>query len=105
MTKNICGLDDHVPLSEVEDLPARRKTHIGDALEYACRFWARHLVEIPSNGDNMKQIHKAIDEFFTTRLLYWIEVLGLTGNLDVSVRAINDVHKWYTSVSHGSSIC
>ena len=101
LRKNICDLDDHVPLSNVNDLPARRKTHIGDDLEYACRFWTRHLLEIPSNSHNIEEVHKAIDEFFTTQLLYWIEVLTLIGNLNIGVYAINDVCKWYTSVSCG----
>ena len=101
LRKNICDLDDHVSLSDVTDLPARRKTHIGDPLEYASQFWSRHLLEIPSNSHNIEEVHKAIDEFFTTRLLYWIEVLGLVGNLNASVYAVNNVHKWYTSVSYG----
>ena len=103
LKKNICQLDDHVSLSDVSDLPARRKTHIGDTLEYACQFWTRHLLEIPSNSHNIEEVHKAIDKFFTTQLLYWIEVLSLMGNLNVGVYAINNVHKWYTSVSCGLS--
>jgi len=101
LRKNICNLDDHVSLSDVNDLPARRKTHIGDDLEYACRFWSKHLLEIPSNSHNIEEVHKAIDEFFTMQLLYWIEVLTLIGNPNVGVYAINDVRKWYTSVSCG----
>ena len=103
LRKNICNLDDHISLTNVNDLLARRKTHIGDALEYACRFWTRHLLEIPSNSPNVEEVHKAIDEFFTTKLLYWIEALSLMGNLNAGVYAINDVHKWYTSVSYGLS--
>ena len=98
LKRNICNLDDHAILSKVKDLPARRRAHIGDALEYACRFWTKHLVEIPSNHD-VDEVHKAINEFFTTQLLYWIEVLSLTGNLGASIYATNDVHKWYSLVS------
>jgi len=104
LRKNICDLDNHLSLNDVNDLPARRKTHIGDDLEYACRFWTRHLLEIPSNSHNIEEVHKAIDEFFTTRLLYWIEVLTIIGNLNVGVYAINDVCKWYTLVSCGLSV-
>jgi hypothetical protein len=100
LKRNICDLDDHVSLGDVNNLPARRKTHIGDALEYACQFWTRHLLEIPSNSHNIEEVYKAIDDFFETQLLYWIEVLSLMGNLNVGVYAINNVHKWYTSVSH-----
>jgi hypothetical protein len=103
LRRNICGLDDHDSHDKFKHLPALRRTHIGDALEYACKFWARHLMEIPSNNHNIKEVHEAIDKFFTTQLLYWIEVLGLMGKLDVGPYAINDVGKWYTSVSCGLS--
>ena len=102
LRRNICDLDDHVSLIGVEDLPARQKTHIGDSLEYACQFWTRHLLEIPSSSHNIEEVHKAIDDFFTTQFLYWIEVLGLMGKLSACVYAIDNVYKWYTLVSEGS---
>ena len=82
-----------------KDLPARRKTFIGDALEYACRFWTKHLARIPGNGPHVKQVQEEIDEFFTKRLLFWIEVLSLTRNLNVGVYALDDIDQWYLSVS------
>ena len=99
LKRNICGLDGMVPLDKVRDLPAYRKTYIGDALGYACRFWTRHLVEISSSSHNVKEVHEAINRFFTMQLLYWIEALSLMGNLDIGVYAINNVHRWYTLVS------
>jgi WD40 repeat protein len=101
LKENICGLDDYASLEKVKDLPTRRKTRIGDALEYACRFWTRHLVKTPGSGCEAKEVRKAIDEFFTTRLLFWIEVLIVMGSLDVSLHAVNDVRQWYISVSCG----
>jgi WD40 repeat protein len=101
LKRNICGLNDYVPLDKVEDLPTRRKARIGDALEYACQFWARHLVGVPSCGHGVEEVHKAIDEFFTTRLLYWIEVLIVMRSLDVSLYAMNNIRQWYISVSYG----
>ena len=99
LERNICNLDDYAVLSKVEDLSARRKSHIGSALEYACRFWTKHLVEITVGGCNVEEVQKAIDEFFKNHLLFWIEVLILMENLDIGVYAINDVRKWYISVS------
>ena len=101
LKRNICGLDDYISLDEVEDLHAYQKIHIGDALGYACQFWTRHLVKIPSSGQDIEEVHKAINKFFTTQFLYWIEVLCLMGNLDVGVYAINDVCEWYMLVSCG----
>ena len=104
LRKNICDLDDRAALSGVKDLPARLKDHIGDALEYACCFWTKHLLEIPGSNSRVKEVREAIDEFFTTRLPSWIEVLALTGNLDVGVHAINDVEQWCALVSNAQDI-
>ena len=99
LKRNICNLDDYTILSEVEDISGLQKEHIGDALEYSCQFWGKHLAEIPSQCHGVEQIHKAIDKFFTTYLLFWIEVLTIMGSLGVSVYVINDVQQWYNSVS------
>ena len=99
LKRNICNLDDHASLSRVKDLPAHCKIHIGEGLEYACRFWAKHLMGVPSSSHDIEEVHGAIDGFFTTYLLFWIEVLSLTRNLGVGVYAINDIQQWYISVS------
>jgi len=99
LKRNICNLDDYAVLSEVEDLPACKKEHIGEALEYACRFWAKHLLRVPGNSSRAGEVQKAIEKFFTSHLLYWIEVLALVGDLDTGVYAMNDVEQWYTLVS------
>ena len=99
LKKNICNLDDNVSLSEVKDLPARRTARVGDALEYACRFWTNHLAGIDSSSPGTEKVQKAIHDFFKTRLLFWIEVLSLMENLDVAVCALNDIERWHISVS------
>jgi len=72
LKRNICNLEDHGVLDDVKDLPAQRKEHIGGALEYACRFWTKHLVRSSSHGPDAKKVQKAIDKFFTTHLLFWV---------------------------------
>ena len=99
LKRNICNLDDYAILSEVEDISAQKKSHVGDALEYACQFWTKHLLGIPSNSPCVQEVQRAIDQFFTKHLLHWIEVLVLVGNLDIGVHAINDIEEWYTEVS------
>ena len=105
LKRNICNLDKYAVLSKVNDISTYQKEYIGDALEYACRFWTKHLVEIPSSGHNVEEVHKAINEFFTTHLLFWIEVLVIVGSLDASIYSIDDVQQWYISVSYKSFIC
>ena len=99
LKKNICNLDDYAVLSQVQDLFTRRETCIGSSLEYACRFWTRHLASVPGVGSCAKRVREAIDDFFTKRLLCWIEVLIILGYLQVAVHAINDIRQWYISVS------
>ena len=105
LRRNICNLDDHAVLSRVEDLSTHRKLHIGDALGYACCFWTKHLIKTPINGQDAEEVQKAIDEFFTTYLPFWIEVLAVMGNLDTGVYAINDIQQWYISVSYDYFVC
>ena len=104
LKKNICNLDDYTPLEEVEDLPARCETYIGGILAYACQFWSKHLVGVHSSGNNVEEVHKAVDEFFATHLLFWIEVLSLLGNLGAGVSALDDIQQWYLLVSCVQSI-
>jgi len=99
LKKNICNLDDHSVLSEVKDLSALCKNHIGDALEYSCCFWTKHLLRVPGSISCVKEVEKGINEFFTTCLPHWIEVLALTRNLGAGVYAMNDVEQWCTLVS------
>ena len=104
LKKNICKLNNYTVISEVEDLPAHKKKYIGDALKYACHFWTKHLLGIPRSSSHIKQVQGKIDDFFTKHLLYWVEVLVLTGSLGIGVYAINDVKQWYDSVSVVQSI-
>ena len=99
LKRNICNLDDYVILSRVEDISTHQKLHIGDALWYACRFWTRHLIKTPNSGHGIGEVQKAVDEFFTTYLLFWIEVLAIMRNLNVGIYAINNIQQWYISVS------
>jgi hypothetical protein len=104
LKRNICNLDDHAVLSEVKDLFTRKKDCIGDALEYACQFWTKHLLVIPGSSPHIQEVQGAIDQFFAKNFLHWIEVLSLVGNLDVGIYGISDVEQWYTEVSALSAV-
>jgi hypothetical protein len=51
LKRNICNLDDYAVI-KANDLSIQKKTHIGDALEYACRFWTKHLLKIPNSSSS-----------------------------------------------------
>jgi hypothetical protein len=99
LKRNICNLDDYTTLDEVEDLPTQRRVCIGEPLEYACHFWTKHLLKAPRSGSGAERVQKAIDKFFTTHLLCWIEVLILMRSLDIGIYALNDIKEWCTLVS------
>ena len=99
LKKNICNLDDYAVLSEVKIPSTHKKAHIGEALEYACKFWTKHLLEVPSSSPHTEEVQKAIEKFFKVHLLHWVEVLAITGSLGVGVHAMNDVQQWCNLVS------
>ena len=99
LKRNICNLDDYAVLSEVKGLSTYKKDCVGDALGYTCQFWTKHLLGIPSSSSCVQDVQRAIDQFFTTHFLHWVEVLVLVGNLDAGVYAMNDIEQWYTEVS------
>ena len=105
LKRNICGLDDYPDLTSGNDPSALRKEHIGDALEYACQFWTKHLVQSPSSGPDVGKVQQAIEKFFTKHLLFWIEVLVIMENLDICVHSIDDIQQWYILVSARYTVC
>ena len=104
LKRNICELDDSADIREI-DLLTLRKTYISDALEYACRFWTSHLAKISTSGHGLEEVYEAIDKFFTSNFLFWVEVLVLTKNLDTGVYALNNVDQWYMLVSSVQNLC
>ena len=104
LRRNICNLGDYTVLSGVKTLSDYKKNHIGGSLEYACKFWTKHLLEIPSSNPHAEKVQKAIEKFFKVHLLHWIEVLAITGNLGIGVHAMDDIQLQCNLVSGMQSI-
>ena len=100
LKRNICNLDDYVVLSKVKDLPTHRATYIGDALGYACSFWTKHLMKVSSSHGGGMEVYKAINKFFETGFLFWIEVLILLGRFNIGIYALNEIQQWCMLVSY-----
>ena len=99
LKRNICNLDDDAVLSnEIKELLQR--TYIGDALEYACSFWTKHLMKVSSSSGGIVEVYKAINKFFETGFLFWIEVLILLGRFNIGIYALNEIQQWYMLVSY-----
>ncbi|KAL5526780.1 hypothetical protein ACEPAF_8505 [Sanghuangporus sanghuang] len=96
---NICGIETSF-LRNKEDsgLKQRIEDAIRPHLDYACRFWAAHVCELPSEDRPIAVLTK-LKIFVETHLLYWLEVLSLTEQYDrVAVRALLDASRWSTSI-------
>ena len=75
LEKNMCKLPDGVINSEVEDLKERVEEYIDPALQYACKSWHKHLIEVtPSNKDHIILL---LNQFLETKFVFWLEVLSV----------------------------
>jgi hypothetical protein len=82
---NICGLEtSHLRNVDVPDITTRVENAVLPHLSYGCRFWADHLVTIAYDI----QIDEALRYFLHTSLLYWLEVLSLTKNINIASRML-----------------
>jgi len=66
-----------------------RKKLLPDDLTYACQYWTRHLAESNLDQSLIDRLH----DFTCTRLLYWIEGLGLIGDLDLGISGLGIIIK------------
>ncbi|CUA70044.1 Notchless protein homolog 1 [Xenopus laevis] [Rhizoctonia solani] len=71
---NICGLESaYLPDRLVPDIEQRVVTTISSDLFYACRYWADHF----GAGKYTATLVTQLQDFISTRLLLWMEVLNL----------------------------
>ena len=71
LERNICKLSDGITNSEVSDLEERIEQRIDRALQYACKSWHKHLVDIMS-----AHIIPILHHFLEKNFLFWLEVLS-----------------------------
>ena len=99
LKRNMIGLPNPTTLNtEIENLPERIMQSIPPFVQYACRHWSWHLANAKLSEDLLYQLK----EFVNTRLLYWIEVCSLLGELRSTILALNTAQEALT-VSHSSS--
>ena len=83
LERNMCKLPDGVINSEVPDLKEKAKEHIGEALEYACRSWHKHLV-----GTIPTHVVPLLREFLEKKFIFWLELLSVLGIARQAVDAL-----------------
>jgi hypothetical protein len=107
LKRNICGLKRYA-MNNTLDVSQRDKC-IDESLRYSCRYWNEHILlesrslDMPSNShraEHLEAIRTILEEWFTTRLLHWLEVLSLLHELGQAVRAQSSMRDWFDSVCH-----
>ena len=77
--------------NEVEGLEERLAKAIPPYLLYVCRHWSHHLRVLPFSRELLDKLTIFVNE----QLLYWFEVLSLTGNfLHVAGDMLRDTIAW-----------
>ena len=92
---NICNLpssfllDSEVPNLQVED-------KICDSLRYACRYWAKHVVQ--ATPSELKALQAHIVDFLHTHVLFWIEAMNLLQLSSKCAHMIQEVRSYILKV-------
>ena len=95
LEQNLLLLPDYALNSEVKDLKARVDNHISTALQYACKSWCNHLIEV--RGD-ITTIIPALHSFLEEGFLPWLEVLSIIGAAKDAVIALEKLMPWLQEV-------
>jgi len=96
---NICGLDDsRLTNADVKDLGSRIKENISDALQYSSLYWSNHLCFTPDIGE--RRVWDKLKKFFEgPYAIYWVEVLSITGMLEIGVPSLRELTSKLVKVS------
>ena len=95
LEQNLLSLPNYALNLEVEDLQARIKNCISTALEYACRSWYKHLIEV--RGDTT-DIIPTLQNFLQEGFLAWLEVLSVVGAARDAIIALERLMPWIQEV-------
>ena len=89
---NMCKLPDGVINSEVDDLKEKSKQYIHRALEYACRSWHKHLIDV--TPAHRFEITPALHRFLEGKFIFWLEVFSILGVAREAVDALEATARW-----------
>ncbi|KAB5592631.1 Vegetative incompatibility protein HET-E-1 [Ceratobasidium theobromae] len=97
---NICDLPSSFASdADVPYLKARIEKNISPSLFYACQYWPDHL----KNAAPSDELCGVVDEFFSQRLLFWMEVLNLKECMTIGVQGLVKVQAWLAAAERSSS--
>ncbi|KAI0027259.1 hypothetical protein K488DRAFT_32940, partial [Vararia minispora EC-137] len=88
---NICDLEtSHRRNTDIPDLDSIVQKHIPGHLRYASLNWDLHLIRAPCTAEFGTQVKRLLKD----KLLFWLEILSLTGHMKYAVQALGATQKW-----------
>jgi hypothetical protein len=94
---NMCKLpSSYLFDSEVDGLDLSIKENIVNVvgLEYACRYWTSHLVQVLIDSEDSQRLRDKLLKFSQEKILYWFEVMNLLGAKADCYDGVNTVAGW-----------
>ncbi|KAJ8503625.1 hypothetical protein ONZ45_g10691 [Pleurotus djamor] len=92
LRKNMCELEDPlVFISNIPDFNGRLLRSIPSHTRYSCLYWATHLC----NSAPTPETTRLLGEFTETKMLCWMEALGMLGRIDAVVSILARTLRWH----------
>ena len=98
LKRNACSLPPFAMNQDTHNLPQLLENVLGGAIQYACRYWARHLELSPKSGNYIDQVTVSIIEMMRSAPL-WIEVMSLENCLEEVIHSMYGLLDWRDKVS------
>ncbi|KAG8931679.1 hypothetical protein FRC02_002386 [Tulasnella sp. 418] len=76
--------------SDIENRDEVLEASVPRHLLYACQYWASHL----NVADQSKELIDALNEFCSSKLLYWLEILSIADKLNEGVYLLSTAKDW-----------
>ncbi len=68
------------------------------SLQYACKFWAEHLLR--TNPSDFERVRSRLGEFSTRFLSCWLGAMDWLGLMDDATMNVKEVMKWMVCSPH-----
>jgi hypothetical protein len=89
---DMCNIHDPSLFNdEIPNLEALISNCIPEALRYSCKFWPVHCLEHIRAAGSHSPLPSGLEQFCTTHLLHWVEVLSLIKGLDTVRRVLPEL--------------
>ncbi|KAF9505219.1 hypothetical protein BS47DRAFT_1374330 [Hydnum rufescens UP504] len=92
LRRDVAGIMDPSLLNQdVDGFEEKVRVALPPEAQYACRYWASHLLRV---GFGERRMIQALEEFSMRSILWWFEAMSLLGNISNAVRLIEEVYHW-----------